>query len=78
MKCMTVINDLGGVLTSNSPQEVTLELRCPSQTGCHLLKKRERRNSLEIKKMGEIFDNQLAATVFVCTPSTTTDVINTF
>lgn len=40
MKCMTVINDLGGVLTSNSPQEVTLELRCPSQTGCHLLKKK--------------------------------------
>lgn len=39
MKCMMVINDLGGILTSNSPQEVILELRCPSQTGCHLFKK---------------------------------------
>lgn len=43
MKCMTVIYDLGGVLTSNSPQEAILELRCPSQTGCHLLKKGEKK-----------------------------------
>lgn len=43
MQCITVSNDLGGVLTINSPQEVVLELRCPSQTGCHLLKKGEKK-----------------------------------
>lgn len=28
---------------TNSPQEVILELRCPSQTGCHLLTKGQKK-----------------------------------
>lgn len=35
-------DDPGGVLT---PQEVILDLRCPSQTGCHLLKKHRKQFS---------------------------------
>lgn len=43
-----VINDHGGVLTNNSPQEVILKLTCPSQTGCHLLKRE--RKTVQIKQ----------------------------
>lgn len=42
VKWIPVINDLGGVFIIHSPQEVKQELRCPSQTGCHL-KEKERK-----------------------------------
>lgn len=44
-----IITDRRGVGTkviSLSPQEVKLELRCPSQTGCHLSQRKERQKKV--------------------------------